>query len=83
MIRGGTRKRPHHGPDLMRRLLVTSGVVVLALGACGSNSACNGHPCIGDWQREKAEGGTVVQCQDGTWSHAGGIQGACSHHGGE
>lgn len=26
--------------------------------------------------------GTVVQCQDGTLSDSGGIQGACSHHGG-
>ena len=44
---------------------------------------CDGNPCIGDWQKEAAEGGTVVQCVDGTWSHAGGIQGACSDHGGE
>ncbi len=27
--------------------------------------------------------GSVVQCADGTYSHSGGIQGACSHHGGE
>jgi hypothetical protein len=44
---------------------------------------CDGHPCIGDWQKEAAEGGTVVQCSDGTWSHAGGLSGACSDHGGE
>src|SRR5690242_8270255 len=44
---------------------------------------CDGNPCIGDWQREAAEGGTVVQCSDGTWSHAGGLSGACSDHGGE
>ncbi len=44
---------------------------------------CNGNPCIGDWQYEAAQGGAVVQCSDGTWSHAGGISGACSHHGGE
>jgi hypothetical protein len=62
--------------------------VTLMLGACGSSgsaagSACNGHPCIGDWQREQANGGTVVECQDGAWSHAGGLSGACSSHGGE
>ncbi|MBV9425803.1 MAG: hypothetical protein JOZ98_23050 [Solirubrobacterales bacterium] len=44
---------------------------------------CDGQPCIGDWQKEAAEGGTVVQCSDGTWSHAGGLSGACSDHGGE
>jgi hypothetical protein len=44
---------------------------------------CDGHPCIGDWPKEAAEGGTVVQCVDGTWSHAGGISGACADHGGE
>jgi hypothetical protein len=27
--------------------------------------------------------GYRVQCTDGTYSHSGGIQGACSHHGGE
>jgi hypothetical protein len=26
--------------------------------------------------------GYRVQCADGTFSHSGGIQGACSHHGG-
>ena len=50
-------------------------------GATGG--PCDGNPCIGDWQKEAAEGGTVVQCNDGTWSHAGGISGACSDHGGE
>lgn len=44
---------------------------------------CDGHPCIGDWQKDAAEGGAVVQCSDSTWSHAGGLSGACSHHGGE
>ncbi len=48
-----------------------------------SGGPCNGNPCIGDWQKEAAEGGTVVQCQDGTYSHAGGLSGACSDHGGE
>ncbi len=48
-----------------------------------SSDQCNGNPCIGDWEKEAAEGGTVVQCADGTWSHAGGLSGACSDHGGE
>jgi hypothetical protein len=41
---------------------------------------CSEHECIGSFQ---TEGGTIVECSDGTYSHAGGISGACSHHGGE
>lgn len=41
---------------------------------------CSVNQCIGDFT---GEGGTIVQCADGTYSHAGGISGACSHHGGE
>jgi hypothetical protein len=52
-------------------------------GSAGGGGPCNGNPCIGDWQREAAEGGQVVQCNDGAWSHAGGLPGACSYHGGE
>ncbi len=51
--------------------------------SAGGGGPCDGNPCIGDWQREAAEGGTVVECADGSWSHAGGISGACSDHGGE
>jgi hypothetical protein len=43
-------------------------------------SVCSTHECIGEYEKEP---GTVVECADGTYSHAGGIQGACSHHGGE
>jgi hypothetical protein len=41
-------------------------------------SFCSTHECIGKYGEEP---GTVVECSDGTYSHAGGIQGACSHHG--
>ena len=41
---------------------------------------CSEHECIGSFE---TEGGTIVECSDGTYSHAGGISGACSHHGGE
>jgi hypothetical protein len=58
-----------------------SGVLPTAAGA--TSGPCDGHPCIGDWQKEAAKGGTAVQCNDGTWSHAGGLSGACSDHGGE
>lgn len=41
---------------------------------------CSEHECIGNFTTED---GTVVKCSDGTYSHAGGISGACSDHGGE
>jgi|GEM_PF-7084746 len=41
---------------------------------------CEAHHCIGNFTTED---GTVVECADGTFSHAGGIYGACSYHGGE
>lgn len=41
---------------------------------------CSTHDCIGDWSNP---GGSIVQCNDGTWSHSGGESGACSWHGGE
>jgi hypothetical protein len=41
---------------------------------------CSSHECIGDWDNAS---GYVVQCSDGTWSHSGGVSGACSWHGGE
>jgi hypothetical protein len=41
---------------------------------------CSEHECIGSFT---TEGGTIAECSDGTYSHAGGISGACSHHGGE
>jgi hypothetical protein len=41
---------------------------------------CSQHECIGSFT---TEGGTIVECADGSYSHAGGVSGACSHHGGE
>jgi hypothetical protein len=46
----------------------------------GDTQFCSEHQCIGSFM---TEGGTVVKCADETYSHAGGISGACSHHGGE
>jgi hypothetical protein len=46
----------------------------------GDSAFCEEHDCIGDFESEE---GYVVECQDGTYSHAGAIQGACSDHGGE
>jgi hypothetical protein len=46
----------------------------------GDQSFCEEHQCIGDFESEP---GYVVECADGTYSHSGGISGACSHHGGE
>jgi hypothetical protein len=40
---------------------------------------CDTHDCIPNFDNGN---GSVVQCADGTYSHSGGIRGACSHHGG-
>ncbi len=58
-------------------------LAALALAGCASNIECDGHPCVGDWKRDIALGGTVVQCADHSWSHAGGLAGVCAGHGGE
>jgi hypothetical protein len=42
-------------------------------------SFCQEHECIGEFE---SEDGYIVECQDGTYSHAGGKSGACSDHGG-
>jgi hypothetical protein len=55
----------------------------LTASGCATNLECNDHPCVGNWKRDMALGGTVVQCADGRWSHAGGLAHACSGHGGE
>jgi hypothetical protein len=44
------------------------------------SSFCSEHHCIGSFT---TEGGTIVACSDGTYTHAGGLSGACSGHGGE
>lgn len=41
---------------------------------------CSTHACIASFYNGR---GTAVQCNDGEWSMSGGIQGACSYHGGE
>jgi hypothetical protein len=44
-----------------------------------SSSFCDTHDCIPNYPNGN---GSTVQCADGSYSHSGGIQGACSHHGG-
>lgn len=46
----------------------------------GDAAFCAVNQCEGNFYNEP---GYIVQCNDGTYSHAGGIQGACSYHGGE
>jgi hypothetical protein len=41
---------------------------------------CDTHDCIPNFDNGR---GSIVQCADGEWSQSGGIQGACSGHGGE
>jgi hypothetical protein len=45
----------------------------------GTDDFCTTHDCIPNYPNGR---GTTVQCSDGSFSHSGGIQGACSHHGG-
>jgi hypothetical protein len=40
---------------------------------------CDTHDCIPNFDNGN---GSIVQCEDGEWSHSGGISGACSYHGG-
>jgi hypothetical protein len=62
-------------------------VGAFALAGCGNSASssggrgfCSTHDCIGNFD---SGAGYIVQCADRTWSHSGGIQGACSYHGGE
>jgi hypothetical protein len=41
---------------------------------------CSTHACIDSFYEGT---GYIVQCNDGMWSHSGGLSGACSYHGGE
>jgi hypothetical protein len=63
------------------------------LGGCGEAGAegdAGAHNAAQEEQSEQrpeegsfeTEGGTVVECFDGTYSDAGGSPGACSHHSG-
>lgn len=45
----------------------------------GGGGFCSTHDCIPNYPNGN---GYTVQCSDGTYSQSGGIQGACSHHGG-
>lgn len=71
------RRLPRHPPRLIAAVAAAA-----VLTACSTNLECNGHPCVGDWKRDMALGGTVVRCADGKWSHAGGLGEACAGHGG-
>lgn len=67
----------------MRWWIIVGIVATLGVGvhyATDSNARfCVTHSCIGSFGSGH---GSIVQCSDGTWSHSGGIQGACSWHGG-
>jgi hypothetical protein len=41
---------------------------------------CSTHSCIANFANGN---GYIVQCNDGDWSHSGGLSGACSDHGGK
>jgi hypothetical protein len=58
--------------------VIAVGVVVLFLPR--QTGFCASHDCIPNFSNGH---GFIVQCADGKWSHSGGLQGACSYHGGE
>jgi hypothetical protein len=75
------------GTEIVRRWIATLvAALAFAVGAgcaSGTSSAsgfCSTHACIPSFDQGH---GSIVQCADGMWSHSGGIQGACSGHGGE
>jgi hypothetical protein len=67
----------------MKWWLVIGALVLAGVGVhygTDSNARfCLTHHCIGNFG---SGNGSIVQCLDGSWSHSGGIQGACSYHGG-
>lgn len=66
----------------MRSRFIAGAAVVIAgtIGGCGASGFCSTHRCVGNLDHEHD---SIVQCVDGTWSHSGGRQGACSGHRGE
>jgi hypothetical protein len=54
-------------------------VTIPSTSPAGSTDFCSTHACIPNYDNGT---GSTVQCSDGTYSHSGGKQGACSHHGG-
>ena len=50
-----------------------------AVSAPASGDFCATHVCIPNYPNGT---GSTVRCRDGSYSHSGGRQGACSHHGG-
>jgi hypothetical protein len=73
------------GEHRLRRVRLVLGppiisITVAAITACGANGFCASHSCIPNFDNGH---GSIVQCADGMWSHSGGVQGACSDHGGE
>lgn len=69
-----------HASKLTRGIVAA--LAALTLAGCAGNLECDDHACIGPWKRDMALGGTVAHCRDGTWSHGGGLGGACAGHGG-
>jgi hypothetical protein len=66
----------------IRRSLVAAGPVTPPPSPAPPSGAsfCNSHACIANFDNGN---GYIVQCNDGMWSHSGGLSGACSYHGGE
>lgn len=60
--------------------VLIAAIVVIHYATNASARFCLTHSCIANFGNGH---GTIVQCNDGEWSHSGGLPGACSYHGGE
>ena len=53
------------------------GYLLLGTSTTPEDPFCDTHACIDNFSDGT---GAIVQCNDGMWSHSGGLPGACSHH---
>jgi hypothetical protein len=70
-------KGGHYGPVTHSPLNAFARIVP---GLRRKTSFCTTHECIPSFDEGN---GSIVKCEDGEWSHSGGLPGACSWHGGE
>jgi hypothetical protein len=66
--------------QIRQSLLVTPPPAESAPSDSTATDFCASHACIDNFD---SGAGYIVQCNDGMWSHSGGLSGACSYHGGE
>lgn len=60
--------------------LLFAAFVVVHYATNANARFCLTHTCISNFGSGH---GSIVRCNDGEWSHSGGLSGACSYHEGE